>query len=142
MRRARTGTSGAHHPGCQYTAVAAWPITVLSLLSPLATLHWQRIGCRSQVLAVITCTLIVIPLWHGVLTGVNSSLLFLQGIDPIQRSYSAHAGNALIRERLASRAMRLPALAMLVGTFGAMTAVLIRQTENPVTDGKPGRKTR
>src|SRR5260370_31622989 len=48
---------------CQYTAAAAWPITVLSLWSPLATLHWQRIGCRSlQALAVITCSLIVITL--------------------------------------------------------------------------------
>src|SRR5258707_7899299 len=68
---------------CQYTAAAAWPITVLSLWSPLATLHRQRIGCRSlQALAVITCAGIVIPLWHGVLTGVNSaSLLFLKELS-------------------------------------------------------------
>ncbi len=30
----------------QYTAAAAWPITVLSLWSPLATQRWQKIGCR------------------------------------------------------------------------------------------------
>src|SRR5260370_23969160 len=34
---------------------------------------------------------------------------------------------ALFRERLVSRAMRLPFLAMIVGTFGATTAVLILQ---------------
>src|SRR5262250_75737 len=68
---------------CQYTAAAAWPITALSLWSPLATLRWQRIGCRSlQALAVITCTAIVMPLWHGVLTGANSSLLFLKESTP------------------------------------------------------------
>src|ERR1700683_2301987 len=68
---------------CQYTAAAAWPITVIRLWSPLATLHWQRIGCRSlQALSVITCTLIVIPLWHGVLTGENSSLLTLKLSTP------------------------------------------------------------
>jgi two-component system LytT family sensor kinase len=113
---------------CQYTAVAAWPITVLSLWSPLATLRWQRIGCRSlQALAVITCTLIVIPLWHGVLTGVNSSLLILKLSTPYNGAILLTLGIALFRERLASRAMRLPVLAMLVGTFGAMTAVLIYQ---------------
>jgi two-component system, LytTR family, sensor kinase len=113
---------------CQYTAAAAWPITVLSLWSPLATLRWQRIGCRSlQALAVITCTLIVIPLWHGVLTGVNSSLLILKLSTPYNGAILLALGIALFRERLASRAMRLPVLAMLVGTFGAMTGVLITQ---------------
>jgi two-component system LytT family sensor kinase len=113
---------------CQYTAVAAWPVTVLSLWSPLATQHWQRIGCRSlQALAVITCAVIVIPLWHGVLTGVNSSLLFLKKSTPYNAAILLTLGIALFRERLASRAMRLPALAMLVGTFGAMTGVLITQ---------------
>jgi len=113
---------------CQYTAVAAWPITVLSLWSPLATLRWQRIGCRSlQALAVTTCTLIVIPLWHGVLTGEHSSLLFLKLSTPYNGAILLTLGIALFRERLASRAMRLPVLAMLVGTFGAMTAVLITQ---------------
>jgi two-component system, LytTR family, sensor kinase len=114
---------------CQYTAAAAWPITVLSLWSPLATLHWQRIGCRSlQALAVITCTLIVIPLWHGVLTGANfASLLILKLSTPYNGAILLTLGIALFRERLASRAMRLPVLAMLVGTFGAMTGVLITQ---------------
>ena len=113
---------------CQYTAVAAWPITVLSLWSPLATLPWQKIGCRSlQALAVITCTLIVIPLWLGVLTGVNSSLLFLKESTPYNGAILLTLGIALFREQLASRTMRLPVLAMLVGTFGAMTAVLITQ---------------
>ena len=79
---------------CQYTAVAAWPITVLSLWSPLATLHWQRIGCRSlQALAVITCTLIVIPLWHGVLTGVTSSLLTLKLSTPYNGAILLALGN-------------------------------------------------
>jgi two-component system LytT family sensor kinase len=114
---------------CQYTAAAAWPITVLSLWSPLATLRWQRIGCRSlQTLAVITCTVIVIPLWHGVLTGANfASLLILKLSTPYNGAILLTLGIALFRERLASRAMRLPVLAMLVGAFGAMTGVLITQ---------------
>ena len=114
---------------CQYTAAAAWPITVLSLWSPLATLRWQRIGCRSlQALAVITCTVIVIPLWHGVLTGVNSaSLLFFKELTPYNGAILLTLGIALFRERLISRAMRLPSLAMLVGAFGALTAARIQQ---------------
>ena len=113
---------------CQYTAAAAWPITVLSLWSPLASLRWQKIGCRLlQALAVITCTLIVIPLWHGVLTGVNSSLLFLKKSTPFNGAILLTLGMALFRERLVSRAMRLPFLAMIVGAFGATTAVLILQ---------------
>lgn len=114
---------------CQYTAAAAWPITVLSLWSPLATLRWQRIGCRSlQALAVITCTAIVIPLWHGVLTGVNfASLLSLKESTPYNGAILLTLGIALFRERLLSRAMRLPVLAMLVGAFGATTGVLIQR---------------
>lgn len=114
---------------CQYTAAAAWPITVLSLWSPLATLRWQRIGCRSlQALAVITCTAIVIPLWHGVLKGGDSaSLLFLKESTPYNGAILLTLGIALFRERLVSRAMWLPSLAMLVGAFGAMTAALIQQ---------------
>ena len=114
---------------CQYTAAAAWPITVLSLWSPLATLRWQRIGCRSlQALAVVTCAVIVIPLWHGVLTGVNfASLLFLKKSTPYNGAMLLTLGIALFRERLISRAMRLPSLAMLMGAFGAVTAVLIQQ---------------
>ncbi|HEY4047725.1 MAG TPA: histidine kinase [Acidobacteriaceae bacterium] len=114
---------------CQYTAAAAWPITALRLWSPLATLRWQRIGCRSlQALAVITCTLIVIPLWHGVLTGGNSaSLLFLKESTPYNGAILLTLGIALFRERLLSRAMRLPVLAMLVGAFGATTGVLIQR---------------
>jgi len=125
----RTGTSGPHHPGLSVHCRSRYgPITVLSLWSPLATLHWQRIGCRSlQALAVITCTLIVIPLWHGVLTGVNSSLLFLKESTPYNGAILLTLGIALFRERLISRAMTLPSLAMLVGAFGAMTAVFIQQ---------------
>ena len=113
---------------CQYTAAAAWPISVLSLWSPLATLRWQRIGCRSlQALAAITCTLIVIPLWHGVLTGATSSLLFLMKSTPYNGAILLTLGIALFRGRLASRAMMLPVLAMLLGAFGATTAVIILQ---------------
>jgi two-component system, LytTR family, sensor kinase len=113
---------------CQYSAAAAWPITVLSLWSPLATMRWKRIGCRSlQALAVITCALIVIPLWHGVLTGVTSSLLILKLSTPYNGAILLALGIALFRERLASRAIRLPVLAMLVGSFGSMTVVLIDQ---------------
>lgn len=114
---------------CQYTAAAAWPITVLSLWSPLATQRWQKIGCRLlQALSVITCTLIVIPLWRVVLNGGNFvSLLILKESTPYNGAILLTLGIALFRKRLVSRAMRLPVLAMLVGTFGATTAVLILQ---------------
>jgi len=114
---------------CQYTAAAGWPITVLSLWSPLATLRWQKIGSRLlQALSVITCTLIVIPLWHVVLYGANSvSLLILKESTPYNGAILLTLGIALFRKRLVSRTMRLPFLAMLMGTFGATTAVLVTQ---------------
>jgi two-component system, LytTR family, sensor kinase len=113
---------------CQYTAAAAWPITVLSLWTRLVTLRWQRTGLRSlQTLAAITCALIVIPLWHGVSIGLISSLLVLKKLTPYNGAILLTLGIALFRERLASRARRLPVLAMLVGAIGAMTAVLITQ---------------
>ena len=114
---------------CQYTAAAAWPITVLKLWSPLAILRWQRIGCRSlQALALITCTMIVVPLWRAVLTGADSaSLLFLKESTPWNGAVLLALGTVLFRQRLISPAMRLPASAMLMGAFGALTAALIQQ---------------
>ena len=102
---------------------------MLSLWSPLATLRWQRIGYRSlQAFAVITCTAIVIPLWRCVLTGGNSvSLVFLKKSTPYNGAILLTLGIILLRERLVSRAVKLPVLAMLVGAFGALTAVLIQQ---------------
>ena len=114
---------------CQYTAAAAWPITVLSLWISLAGLHWQKISGRLlQVVSVITCTLIVIPLWRLVLYGANSvSLLILKESTPYNGAILLTLGVTLFRKRLVSRAMRLPFLTMLAGAFGATTAVFATQ---------------
>lgn len=114
--------------GCQYTAAAAWPLTVLFLWSPLAIVRWRQLCFRSlQALAAISCTMIVIPLWHSVVNGETSSVLFLKKMTPYNGAILLTLGIALVPERLASRAMRLPVLAMLVGAFGAMAAVLATQ---------------
>ena len=113
---------------CQYTAAAAWPFTVISLWSPLATMHWQKFGCRSlQALAVITGVLIVVPLWLDVSTVAVSSMLALKKLTPYNGALLLTLAIALFRDRLASRAMKLSVLAMLVGSFGAMSGVLITQ---------------
>jgi two-component system LytT family sensor kinase len=114
---------------CQYTAAAAWPLTVLSLWSPLATLRRQRIAFRSlQALALLTCAAIVVTLWRGVLTGANFAyLVLLKKLTPYNGAILLTLGFALFRERLVSRAMRLPFLAVLAGTFGAMMGVFIEQ---------------
>ena len=40
--------------GCQYSAAAAWPVTVLGLWSPLAAVKWKQTCFRSlQALAVV-----------------------------------------------------------------------------------------
>src|SRR6516165_7550855 len=127
-------TCGAHEQGraalmilaCQYTAAAAWPITVLSLWSPLATLRWQRIGFQSlRALAVITCTAIVIPLWHCVLTGGNPvSLVFLKKSTPYNGAILLIGETPLLRKGLLSGGMSFLFLGLLGGPFGAITAVL------------------
>ena len=123
------GTAVLIIPACQFTAAAAWPITVFRLWSPLATQRWQKIGCRSlEVLAMLTCAAIVVPLWRGVLMGVNSaSLLFLKESTAYNGGILLGLGISLFRDRLASQSMRLPFLAMLAGGFGSMAGVLIQQ---------------
>ncbi|MGA7315816.1 MAG: histidine kinase [Silvibacterium sp.] len=114
---------------CQYTAAAAWPITVLSLWAPLATLRWQKISCRLlQALATITCMVIVVPLWHGVLNNWDfASLVVLKKSTPFNGAILLTLGIIVLREQLVSRATRLPLLSMLIGAFGGTTAVLILQ---------------
>ena len=54
-------------------------------------------------------------------------MIFLKKVTPYNGALLLTLGIGLVRERLASRAVRLPVLAMLVGAFGAMAGVLITQ---------------
>jgi len=127
-------TSGAPEQGrlaltCmafQFSAAAAWPITVFALWSPLATQPWQRIGFRVlQALATLTCAAITIPLWLGVFTRVEYKTL--KESTAYNGSILLILGVAVFRERLVSRSMRVPSLAILVSVFGATLADAIQQ---------------
>ena len=128
-------TSGAPEHGrvaqtfmaVQFSAAAAWPITVFALWSPLATQPWQRIGFRVlQTLAVLTCAAITIPLWLGALALVDyKTTVILKESTAYNGTILLTLGIALFRERLVSRAMRIPSLVMLAGVFGATLADVI-----------------
>jgi two-component system, LytTR family, sensor kinase len=113
----------------QFTGAAAWPISLLAIWSPLATLTWQKAGCKTlQILSVVSCAGILIPLWLGVFEGIRfETLLILKESTAYNGAILLTLGIALCRDHLVSRAMRLPSLAMLVGVFGATLAVLIQQ---------------
>jgi two-component system LytT family sensor kinase len=115
--------------GCQFTGAAAWPVTVIALWSPLVSHRWQRIGCRLlQTLAALSCAAIVIPLWSGVFTATNyRSIIFLKESTAYNGAILLILGIALFRDRLMSRTMRIPSLAMLVGVFGATLADVLQQ---------------
>ena len=121
---------------CQFSAAAAWPITVLALWSPLAEHRWQKIGFRLiETLAVLSCAAIAIPLWVGVFAGWNFKwIILLKESTPYNGAILLILGIALFRERLVSRTMRLPFLVMLAGVFGATLADITQQVLpfNPV----------
>jgi len=130
-------TSGAPEQGrlaltflaLQFSAAACWPITVFALWSPLATQAWQRTGFRVlQALATLTCAAISIPLWLGVFAKVEyKTLVVLKESTAYNGSILLILGIAVFRERLVSRSMRIPSLAILVGVFGATLADVIQQ---------------
>ena len=113
----------------QFSAAAAWPISVFALWSPLATQPWQRVWFRVlETLSVLSCGAIVVPLWYGALAGVEyKTLLVLKESTAYNGAILLTLGIALFRERLVSRTMRLPSLAMLIGVFGATLACVIQQ---------------
>ena len=113
----------------QFSAAAAWPITVCGLWSPLVTQPWQRVWFRVLgAVSVLSCVAIVVPLWYCALAGVESkTLLLLKESTAYNGTILLTLGIALFRERLVSRTMRLPSLAMLIGVFGATLACVLQQ---------------
>lgn len=114
---------------CQFSAAGAWPITLFALWRPLATQAWQRRGFQAlQTLATLTCAGITIPLWLAVFGKVDSgTLLVVKESTAYNGTILLVLGIAVFRERLVSRSMRVPSLAILVGVFGATLADLIQQ---------------
>ena len=114
---------------CQYTAAAAWPVTVLSLWSSLNPRGRQKAGWRSlQAAAIISCALIVALLWDFILGRTNPfGLVTLLKVTPYNGAILLALAIALSWGRLVSRAVKLPFLVMLSGAFGATAAVFISQ---------------
>lgn len=113
----------------QFSAAAAWPIAVFALWSPLVAQRWQRIGFRLlQTLAALSGAAIVSLFWAGVFTATNyRSIIFLKESTAYNGAILLILGIALFRDRLLSRTMRVPSLAMLVGVFGATLADVLQQ---------------
>lgn len=113
----------------QFTAAAAWPVTVFALWAPLVNQQWQRAWFRAlQILSIVCCVAIAAPLWFGVLADVEfKTLLILKQSTAYNGAILLILGIALLRERLVSRTMRLPSLAMLIGVFGATSACVIQE---------------
>lgn len=113
----------------QFTAAACWPIAVLAMWSPLATQSWQKVCFRMlQIFAVLSGLAIGIPLWYAVFASLSyKTLLVVKESTAYNGAILLTLGIALFRDRLVSRPMRIPSLAMLVGVFGATFADVIQQ---------------
>jgi two-component system LytT family sensor kinase len=137
LAHAAAVTSGAQEQGraalvllaIQFSAAAAWPITVFALWGPLVTQHWQRAWFRVlQTVSVLSCGAIAIPLWYGAFGGMEfKTFVTLKESTAYNGAILLILGIALFRERLVSRTMRLPSLAMLVGVFGATSGCVVQQ---------------
>jgi two-component system LytT family sensor kinase len=113
----------------QFSGAAAWPVTVFAMWGPLVSQHWQRAWFRGlQALAILSCAALAIPLWYSAFARVDYKIvLTLKESTAYSGALLLLLGTALFRERLVSRTMRLPSLAMLVGVLGSTSACLLQQ---------------
>lgn len=113
----------------QFSAAAAWPIPVLALWSPLASHPRQKNALRLlRSLAVLSCAIIVAVLWYGVFNALNQkTVISLKESTAYNGAILLLLAIALFRDRLLSRPMRIPSLAILTGVFGATLADVSQQ---------------
>jgi two-component system LytT family sensor kinase len=113
----------------QFTGAALWPVSLLRIWSPLAVRPWQRGGFRAlQVLAVLSGAVVTVSLWSAVCwSGSHEVPLFLQEYTAYNATILLAMGMTLIRDHLASRAMRMKSLAILAGVVGASMAAGLSQ---------------
>jgi two-component system, LytTR family, sensor kinase len=114
----------------QFTAAAAWPVALLAIWSPLAARSGrQRIGFKVlQTLSVVNFAVLAILLWSGILSSTHRQVpMMLKDATAYNGTILLALGMALFRDRLASRAMRLPSIAILIGVLGASLSVVLSQ---------------
>jgi two-component system, LytTR family, sensor kinase len=120
----------------QFTGAAVWPISLLAIWSPLAALPNQRRNLRAlQILAVLSCAVIVILFWSGVYENASREVFIARkDATACSQTILMALGMLLFRDRLASRSLRLPTLAILVGVFGNLLSVVLMAAfpSNPV----------
>jgi len=114
----------------QFTAAAAWPVALLAIWSPLAVRSGrQRIGFKVlHTLSVVNFAVLVSLLWSGIFSSTHRQIpMMLKDATAYNGTILLALGMALFRDRLVSRAMRLPSIAILVGVLGASLSVVLSQ---------------
>lgn len=114
----------------QFTAAVAWPVALLAIWSPLAVHSTrQRIGFKVlHALSVVNFAVLAILLWSGILSNTHHQIpMMLKEVTAYNGTILLALGMALFRDRLVSRTMRLPSIAILVGVLGASLSVVLSQ---------------
>jgi two-component system, LytTR family, sensor kinase len=114
----------------QFTAAAAWPVALLAIWSPLAAhSRQQRIGFKVlHSLSIASFVVLAILLWFGILSNTHLQIhMMLKEVTAYNGTILLALGMALFRNRLVSRTMRLPSIAILVGVLGASLSVVLSQ---------------
>jgi two-component system LytT family sensor kinase len=114
----------------QFTAGAAWPVALLAIWSPLAA-HSGRQSISFKLLhalSIVNFTVIAVLFWSAILWGTSHQVpMMLKEVTAYNGAILLALGMALFRERLVSRAMRLPSIAILAGILGASLFVVLWQ---------------
>jgi len=114
----------------QFTAAAAWPACLLAIWSPLAVHSIRkRLGFKVlQAVSGMNFVVLAFLFWACVLSSAS------RPIPILLKESAAYNGAVLLafamilfRDRLVSRAMRLPSLAILTGVLGASFSIVLSQ---------------
>ena len=114
----------------QFTAGAAWPVALLAIWSPLAAQSGrQSIGFKLlHALSIVNFAVIAVLFWSAILWGTRHQVpMMLKEVTAYNGTILLALGMALLRDRLVSRAMRLPSIAILAGILGASLSVVLWQ---------------
>ena len=114
----------------QFTAGAAWPVALLAIWSPLAAHSGrQSIGFKLlHALSIVNFAVIAVLFWSAILWGTRHQVpMMLKEVTAYNGTILLALGMALFRDRLVSRAMRLPSIAILAGILGASLCVVLWQ---------------
>jgi len=108
----------------QYSGAAIFPIAILAVWKPFATLPWQKTMARGlQICAVLSSAVLVAMLWS-----MRVSPVSLAPVTAYNAGIVLALGAATLRRESTPRAVYLPSLAIVAALGTAVLMMLPRQT--------------